>query len=75
MDVIVIDDPKFLPRGLHPEIERLREASAVGNLAEVEAILSKLLAKPAHEKFEVDRFVVALSDAVENNHVSVASYI
>jgi hypothetical protein len=70
-----VEYPTFIPDVLPPELERLREASASGNLVDVESILPQLLAKPTYERFHIDRFVVALFEAAKNNHVHVASYL
>jgi hypothetical protein len=69
------DPPPMVPYVEPPVIGQLTEASASGNLTEVQAILSQFLAQPAPTDFELDHLVGALDKAVKNNHVKVASYL
>lgn len=63
------------PGDLPPEVERLKEASASGNLADAKDIFSQWLAMPTSQRIEIGSFVAALTAAVENSHVHVASYL
>lgn len=58
-----------------PDIEQLRVASACGDLAAVQIILSRSLARRPSEQIEKHRFVVALAAAVTNNHCLIAAYL
>lgn len=58
-----------------PDIEQLRVASACGDLAAVQIILSRSSAKRPSEQIEKRRFVVALAAAVTNNHGLIAAHL
>lgn len=58
-----------------PDIEQLRVASACGDLAAVQMILSRSLARRPSEQIERRRFVVALAAAVTNNHVLITAHL
>lgn len=58
-----------------PDIEQIRVASACGDLAAVQIILSRSLAKQTSEQIDKRRFVVALAAAVTNNHVLIAAHL
>jgi hypothetical protein len=70
-----IQGPRVRKWELPPEIERLRDASASGELADAKAVFSQLVPTPIPEEFDMGPYVVALSAAVRNNHVHIASYL
>lgn len=66
-----IQGPRVRKWKLPPEIERLRDASASGGLADVKTVFSQLVPTPTPEAFDMGQFVVALSAAVKNNHATL----
>lgn len=78
---LVFGNPPLVPRPRTnaredpPDIEQLKVASACGDLAAVQIILSRSLARRTSEQIEKRRFVVALAAAVTNNHVLIAAHL
>lgn len=78
---MVFGNPPLVPQSRtnaredRPDIEQLRVASACGDLAAVQIILSRSLASRPSEQIEKRHFVVALAAAVTNNHGLIAAHL
>jgi len=58
------------------EIKTLEVASASGDLAAVQAVFElQWLEKPLAERVEIDRFASSFVTVIQNNHISVGSYL
>jgi hypothetical protein len=68
-------DPSHHPRQPPEEISRLRDASAAGELVTVKTLFRPWLAQPPAQRVQIDRFMVSLLAALENDHLQVASYL
>jgi len=75
LSILSLDDALPVRYVEPPVIGQLTEASASGNFSKVQAILSQFLAQPAPKGFQLEDLVVALAEAVYNNHVKIASYL